>query len=280
VIAVKNRQFLRILLCALLAALLTTSALAAGKVLNHKHSLDEGTVVRAPTCIREGVVSRHCTDPDCAYSVNEVLHSLGHHMVKGEVLVPLGCSTDGVTVFYCDREGCGYTLNVVYPSIGHNMKPVKILEEATCTEAGHVIAQCTRKGCSFSRDEYPPALGHDWGEAEIITVPEEKKNGLREFTCRRCGAVKQEKIPALSTNFKLELISGELFTFEPRGRSISIRADGELNFAVNIKSGWRRGRHFEVTAKGAEIREEPDGTFTIFNVEQNTSVLVSGIVQD
>ena len=255
-------------------------ALAAGKILNHKHTLDEGTVVRAPTCIKEGVINYRCTDPDCSYSVNEVVHSLGHHLVKGEELVPMGCSKDGTTVFYCDREGCDFTQDVVYPAIGHYMKPEKIIDEATCTESGHVIARCVRSGCAFSRDEYPPALGHDWGEPVILTPPEEKTAGLREMTCRRCGAVKQEKIPALSTLFRVELISGELFTFEPRGRKITVRADGELNFSVNIKPGWHRGRHFEVTALGAEIREEDDGTFTIYHVEQHTTVLVSGIVQD
>ena len=267
-----------------LAVILTVTTLptafAAGKILKHKHTLDEGTVVRAPTCVKEGVINYHCTDPDCAYSVNEVVHSLGHHMVKGEELVPMSCNKDGVTVFYCDREGCGYTIKLVYPAIGHNMKPLEIKEEATCTEEGHIIAHCVREGCGFSRDEYPPALGHDWDEPVVLTPPEEKTAGLRELTCRRCGAVKQEKIPALSTLFRVELISGDLFTFEPRGRKITVRADGELNFSVNIKPGWHRGRHFEVTAAGAEIREEEDGTFTIYNVEQHTAVLVSGITRD
>ena len=275
-----KKRWTLLVLAAVLLSVMLPSGQAAGKILQHKHKLDDGVIVQAPTCIKEGVVHYECTDPDCVYSVNAVVHSLGHHLVKGDVLVPLGCSKDGVTVFFCDREGCGYTQNVVYPSIGHNMKPVEILEEATCTEAGHVIAHCVREGCSFSRDEYPPALGHDWGEASVVTEPTEKTAGLREYTCQRCGAVRQEKIPAFSTSFKLELISGELFTFEPRGRNLSIRADGELNFSVNIKPGWHRGRHFEVSAKGAEIRQEEDGTFTICHVEQNTCVLVSGIVQD
>lgn len=278
--ALKKRLFLGLLAAFLLFSLPAPRAGAAGKILNHKHPLDDGVIVQAPTCIREGVMHYECTDPDCVYSINEVIHSLGHHMVKGEVLVPMGCSKDGVTVFYCDREGCSYEFELIYPSIGHNMKPVEVKKEATCTEEGHVIAHCVREGCTFSRDEYPPALGHDWGEAVILTAPEETKAGQREIACRRCGAVKREKIPALGTVFRLELISGQQFTFDPRGWNLSIRADGELNFRVNIKPGWRRGRRFEVTAEGAQIREESDGSFTIFNVEQNTAVVVSGIVQD
>ena len=276
----KKKLSLWVLAVLVLFSSLTLRADAAGKILHHKHTLDEGVILRAPTCIREGVIHFECTDPDCAYSVNEVVHSLGHHMVKGQVLVPLGCNKDGVTVFYCDREGCDHEIELVYPAIGHNMKPIEVITEPTCTEEGHIIAGCVREGCGFSRDEYPAPLGHDWGEAVILEEPQENTAGMRELTCRRCGAVKQEKIPALSTVFRVELISGELFTFDPRGRKISVRADGELNFKVNIKSGWRRGRRFEVTAKGAEIREEEDGSFTIFHVEQNTTVLVSGIVRD
>ena len=108
------------------------------------------------------------------------------------------------------------------------------------------------------------------------------KVGIRPCIDGRRKGVREglEDMTMLLARKVAELISGELFTFDPRGRKISVRADGELNFKVNIKSGWRRGRRFEVTAKGAEIREEEDGSFTIFHVEQNTTVLVSGIVRD
>lgn len=65
---------------------------------------------------------------------------------------------------------------------------------STCTEQGFTTHVCSLCGKTV-KDSAVPALGHDWDGGEVVIMPSDKAEGLRSFTCRRCGQVKNEAIP-------------------------------------------------------------------------------------
>ena len=89
----------------------------------------------------------------------------------------------------------------------------------TCTEAGYTTHVCPLCKDSFI-DTPTEALGHDWGEGQVTTAPTLEQEGVRTFTCSRCGETKTEAIPALDAKAlqdaiaKAEALSSEDYTEE------------------------------------------------------------------
>ena len=66
----------------------------------------------------------------------------------------------------------------------------------TCTETGLTEgSHCTR--CNYKvAQETVSALGHVWDDGKLTTQPTATKDGVKTFTCTRCGATRTETIPA------------------------------------------------------------------------------------
>ena len=65
--------------------------------------------------------------------------------------------------------------------------------EPTCTKEGSVTYTCS---CGEKRTEILPALGHDWDEGKIVDDPHHPGGKKLHFWCWRCGATKDEPLPA------------------------------------------------------------------------------------
>ena len=64
----------------------------------------------------------------------------------------------------------------------------------TCTEKGYTTHTCA---CGDSYvDTYVDALGHAWDEGKVTKPATEAEDGVKTFTCTRCGETKTETIPA------------------------------------------------------------------------------------
>lgn len=64
----------------------------------------------------------------------------------------------------------------------------------TCTEQGYTTHTCA---CGESYvDSYVSALGHAWNDGVVTEQPTQTTDGVKTFTCTRCGATKTESIPA------------------------------------------------------------------------------------
>ena len=64
----------------------------------------------------------------------------------------------------------------------------------TCTEKGYTTHTCA---CGDSYvDTYVDALGHAWDEGKVTKPATEAEDGVKTFTCTRCGETKTEVIPA------------------------------------------------------------------------------------
>ena len=74
----------------------------------------------------------------------------------------------------------------------HSYKAV--VTAPTCTEKGYTTHTCA---CGDSYvDTYTYALGHAWDNGKVTKPATETEDGVKTFTCTRCGETKTEVIPA------------------------------------------------------------------------------------
>ena len=92
------------------------------------------------------------------------------------------------------------TLNIQTQVNYHNWVEVS-RTEPTCTETGSVSYKCSDEGCLATKQETLPALGHKWQKGTVVTAPSGITDGILRYTCSRCQATKDEKIPAASNYY-------------------------------------------------------------------------------
>lgn len=73
-----------------------------------------------------------------------------------------------------------------------------IIKEPTCTESGEKTLSCS---CGQTTTETVPALGHDY-RSEITKPATETEDGVKTFTCTRCGDTYTEIIPKTGSESK------------------------------------------------------------------------------
>ena len=78
----------------------------------------------------------------------------------------------------------------------HYYNNERTLKWASCTEKGLVEHYCS---CGDSYTVDIPALGHDY-ESKITTSATAQKEGVKTYTCKRCGNVYTEKLPKLASS--------------------------------------------------------------------------------
>ena len=73
-------------------------------------------------------------------------------------------------------------------------------KEPTCTEPGSETSVCPEAGCGKTFTREIPALGHSWDEGKVTKPATEAEDGVKTFTCTRCGETKTETIPATGSD--------------------------------------------------------------------------------
>lgn len=98
----------------------------------------------------------------------------------------------------------GITANTVDMNYWYGEPPVaehscnyeeRVLRQASCTKSGLIRYVCPV--CGDFYETIVQALGHDWDEGQVTLAPAPGVEGLRTFTCLRCGETKEESIPPL-----------------------------------------------------------------------------------
>ena len=98
----------------------------------------------------------------------------------------------GVKTFTCTR--CGETKTETIPKLTHEHSYKAVVTAPTCTAKGYTTHTCS---CGDSYvDTYTDALGHAWDEGKVTKPATETEDGVKTFTCTRCGETKTETIPA------------------------------------------------------------------------------------
>ena len=76
----------------------------------------------------------------------------------------------------------------------HEHSYTAVVTAPTCTEKGYTTHTCA---CGDSYvDTYVDALGHAWDNGKVTKPATEAEDGVKTFTCTRCGETKTEVIPA------------------------------------------------------------------------------------
>ena len=156
--------------------------------LSHEHSYKD--VVTAPTCTEKGYTTHTCACGD-SY-VDTYVDALGHAWDEGKVTKEPTETETGVKTFTCTR--CGETRTETMPVIPHVHSYKDVVTAPTCTAKGYTTHTCA---CGDSYvDTYVDALGHAWDNGKVTKPATETEDGVKTFTCTRCGETKTETIPA------------------------------------------------------------------------------------
>ncbi len=114
---------------------------------------------------------------DAAFSEN-FLTDVDQHIILGEGVEVTSGAVDGVAVTFESSHVHSYEAAVTDP---------------TCTERGYTTHTCS---CGDSYvDTYVDALGHDWDDGVVTTPATATAEGVKTFTCRRCGETRTEAVP-------------------------------------------------------------------------------------
>ena len=147
---------------------------------------------KAATCTEVGCEA-YQTCSRCDYTTYAEIPALGHDLVDHEAKAATCTETGWEAYQTCSR--CDYTTFAETPALGHDLV-VDAGVAATCTEPGLSDgAHCSR--CDYKEaQEEVPALGHDWDDGVVTTPATATTDGVKTFTCKRCGETKTESIPA------------------------------------------------------------------------------------
>ena len=114
--------------------------------------------------------------------------------VTGELGVALQSGKTYKFQFYVIVGGKEYWSPVVTFTTAHTHNYKATVTGPTCTAKGYTTHTCA---CGDSYvDTYVDALGHAWDNGKVTKPATETEDGVKTFTCTRCGETKTETIPA------------------------------------------------------------------------------------
>ena len=195
------------------------------EALGHDEKIDEAV---EPTCTETGLTEgSHCERCKEVLVAQTVVDALNHD-VKIDVAVEPTCTDTGLTEGkHCDRCGEVLVAQTVVDALGHtggeatcvkravcdrcsqeygelnkdNHKGTSDLigaKDPTCTEVGATgTGTCSDCGAELDASEVIPALGHAWDEGVVTTPATCEADGVKTFTCGRCGDIYTEAVAKL-----------------------------------------------------------------------------------
>ncbi len=156
------------------------------------HVWGEWSTYMEADCENPGMKTRYCAR--CGQPQEDMIDPLGHQWDNGAVTQEPTCKAEGVRTFTCSR--CGAARREAIEKTSH--QPTKVTEKMpTCTEPGESVTKCAVCGEKLTNPDSIPALGHDWDGGKEVEGPGCETEGMRLYTCSRCGATYDETIPAL-----------------------------------------------------------------------------------
>ncbi len=135
------------------------------------HSYDAGVITTAPTCEAGGVKTYTCTV--CSEVKTEAVASLGGHAYDSGVVNPAPtCNSTGVKTFTCTV--CFATKTEEVPVL-----PDHVYDNGVCIYCGNVYV-CV----------------HEYNAGAVTVAPSCESDGVKTYTCGKCGGTKTEAIPS------------------------------------------------------------------------------------
>ena len=164
-----------------------------------KHSWEDGTITKQPTCDGEGERTFNC---DCGATKIEMIPATGHTWNEGTITTNPTCTTEGIKTFTCTV--CEVTRTESVAALGHDYSEEWTIDATpTCTETGSKSHNCSK--CDSKSDvTIIPATVHSWDDGTITTNPTCTTEGISTFTCTLCEATKTESVAALGHDYSEE----------------------------------------------------------------------------
>ena len=146
---------------------------------------------KAATCTEAGW-SAYQECRRCDYSTYTAIPALGHDYENHAAKAPT-CTEAGWSAYQtCSR--CDYSTFAAIPALGHDLID-HAAKAPTCTEIGwNAYQECRR--CDYTTYAALAALGHTWDVGKVTTPATATTDGIKTYTCTRCGETRTEVIPA------------------------------------------------------------------------------------
>ena len=160
------------------------------------HAWNAGKITTAPQCEKEGVKTYTCTK--CGATKTEAVEATGHQHTEIRNAKEAACETAGYTGdTYCTDCDKKLKEGKEIAATGHQNTEVRGAKEATCKETGYTgDTYCLKCGKKISTGTEIAKKPHTWNTGKVTTAPQCEKEGVKTYTCTKCGATKTEAVEA------------------------------------------------------------------------------------
>lgn len=177
---------------------------------NHTNVVTDAAV--PATCTTPGKTEgSHCDDCGAVIVAQEETPLAAHDFSVEIAHTDGDCVTKATTTYKC--ANCDATTVVegdVNPAIHANVVTDEAVP-ATCTVPGKTEgSHCAACGTVIVAQEATPLVAHDYDEGVVTKEPTRAEDGVKTYTCKVCGTLKEEAIEALGVLVTVE--SSELGT--------------------------------------------------------------------
>ena len=218
-----------------------------------------------PTCTEAGKeADRKCSR--CGDVIEGAEIPATGHTEEVIPAIPATCTETGLT------EGkkcsvCGETLvaQEEVAALGHDYVEVPgSAVAATCTKDGKEADQkCSRCG-DTKTGKTIAATGHTWDKGKVTKKATASAEGVRTYTCTKCGATRTEKIPMLKlgeVTGKNTVVDGSKKTIKVTYNAVDGATDYEISYRVAGTTKWttkKTGGKTEYTITGLSSKKMYD----------------------
>ena len=176
----------------------------------------------------------------------DTTEKIAHDFNAGEVIVQPTEANEGVKRFTCNT--CGYQKNETVAKLAHTHTFNNGVWENDEVSHWHP-ATCAHKGEKSSVEE------HIWDEGKVTTEPTETTEGVKTYTCSKCGRTKTAPIGKLDHVHTFDTTRWEYDTANHWHPAICPHTDEKKDLAAH---NWNEG----VITKPSDYGVEGEKTFT------------------
>ncbi len=168
------------------------------------HANTEIRNVTSATCTETGYTGDiYCIDCGELIANGTAIAALGH-TYTGTITTQPTVTSEGVKTYTCSRCGDIYTETIAKLTCTHTNTEVRNAKSATCTETGYTgDTYCIDCGELISGGTAIAALGHAY-TGTITTQPTVTSEGVKTYTCSRCGDTYTEAIAKLTVSYTVK----------------------------------------------------------------------------
>jgi len=221
---------------------------------------------REPTCTQPGLTEgAECSVCGMLFGSQWEIEPLGHdYQISASQAAT--CTAPGITTYTCSR--CGDSYSIQDEQLDHTPITVPAVA-ATCTAGGKTEGRkCAVCGTILSQQQDTPALGHSWDGGKVTAKATCTQDGVRTYTCSRCGNTRTEAIA--KTGHTPVSIPGKAATCTEAGLTEGSKCSVCGTVLTAQSAIPAKGHNYQVTAsKEPTATEDGYRTYTCSNCKDS-----------